>query len=100
MNNGPAYSYRKFAAGSAAVITTGVGATLKGVWISTKGTTPTVRFDDAVASVTATSGSVIPTTTLTAIGWQEMGGINTGTGLFFRAASCTGTIVYTPGGGG
>lgn len=98
MINVPAYSYRKFGSGSAVALCGAGGAVLKGVWISTKGTTPTLRFDDAVASAAATIGNVIPTTTITAVGWQEMGGINTANGLFFRSASCTGAVVYSPAG--
>lgn len=98
--NAQQYSYRKFGSGSAVALAAIGGATLRGVWISTKGTSPSIRFDDAAASVTATAGNLIPATVPAALGWQDFGGVGCGTGLFFRSASCTGMIAYTPAGGG
>lgn len=89
------YMARKFgpAASTVALSITG-GAVLRGIWISAKGTAPTFVVYDAAASVTGSN--VVPSFIPAAVGWNELGGIGLGTGLTFKCASCSGTVVYQP----
>lgn len=89
------YMARKFGpAASTISLAAHGGAVLRGIWVSAKGTTPTIVAYDASASVTGSN--IVPSYTPTAIGWQEHGGIGLGTGLCVKVASVTGTIIYQP----
>lgn len=92
------FQARKFGAGSVVVLATKGGAVLGGVWISTKGTTPTIVAYDAAASVTGSD--VLPATVITAVGKQDFPAFETGTGLTVKCLSCTGTIFWRPSNSG
>lgn len=71
------------------------GAVLKGIWVSAKGTSPTIVVYDAIASVTGTN--IIPSfVPPTAGNMHDFGGIGLGTGLTVKCASVTCTVVYQP----
>jgi hypothetical protein len=94
-----AYQATKFGAGSSKQLATKGGAVFAGVWISTKGTSPTITVYDAAASTTGSD--VVPSTIVTAVGNQALAGpINCGTGLFVKTASCTGVILWRPSSAG
>lgn len=89
------YQAKTFGVGSTVSLAKFGGATLGGIWISTKGTTPTITVYDASASVT---GKVlIAATTSLAKGFQNIPAIECGNGLAVKTASCTGTIFWRPG---
>ena len=91
----PTWMSRKFGpAASTISLAKSGGAVLGGIWITAKGTTPTVLAYDASASVTA--AVLVPSITPTAIGLIDFKGIGCGTGLCVKVASCTGTIIYQP----
>ncbi len=89
------------AAASTITLATKGGAVLGGVWISAKGTTPTISaYDQASTSLLAANRKVC-STVLTAIGPVDfLGGIEFGTGLQFKCASCTGSIFWRPSSAG
>ena len=70
------------------------GAVIRGIFISSKGTSPTIQVYDNSAS--STGDIVIPTFVPTGVGWVDFGGIGLGKGLAVKVASCTGTLVWQP----
>ena len=93
------FQTRKFGpAASTFTLATKGGAVLGGVWISAKGTSPTVVAYDAVASVTGTD--ILPSTAPAAVGLLDVKGIGCGTGLTIKTASCTGTVLWQPSNAG
>ncbi len=93
---------RKFGpAASTIVLATKGGAVLGGVWLSAKGTTPSFSAYDQASSTLVAANIKVGSTTMTAIGLADfMGGIEFGTGLAFKAASCTGSIFWRPSSAG
>lgn len=86
---------RKFGpAASTVVLAAKGGAIIKGVFISAKGTTPSVIVYDNVASVAASA--IIPSVAPAALGLLDFAGIGCGRGLTVKVASCTGSILFQP----
>lgn len=85
---------RTFLAGSTVALAKVGGAVLGKIWISTKGTSPTIVVYDNSASLA--TKVLVPSTVLTAIGSQDVGPVEGGTGLCVKALSCTGTIYWRP----
>ena len=81
------------AAGANTLATKG-GAVLKGFFISAKGTSPTIRVDDAAAS--NATNTIVAQFIPTGVGFLDLGGIGLGTGLFIKVASCTATAIWAP----
>ena len=73
------------------------GATLGGIWISAKGTAPTIAVYDQASATPNGAKKAIASTVLTAIGIQNTKEIEMGTGLVITVASCTGSILWRPG---
>lgn len=89
-----AYQVTKFGTGSTKTLATRTGATLAGIWISTKGANPTLTVYAASASVTGQD--VIPATIVGTLGWWAMPPAQMGGGLTVKTASMTGTIFWKP----
>ena len=70
------------------------GAIVRGIFISSKGTSPGITVYDNSAS--ATGKDVIPTLVPTGVGFIDFGGLGLGTGLAVKVASCTGTLIWQP----
>ena len=93
MNQG--YTFRKFgAAASTKALTITGGTVLRGIWVTAKGTSPSITVYDDVASVA--SSVVISGYVPAAVGWNEMGGIGLSKGLTVKTASVTCLVVYQP----
>lgn len=90
----PTFMARKFGVGSTVTLAVKGGAVLHGIWVSTKGVTGTFVAYDAATSVTG--ADIIPSTIMSAKGWQEMGDIGCGTGLTIKAGSVSGAVIYSP----
>lgn len=91
----PGWSYRKFGpAASTISLSNGGNAYLGGIWISAKGTAPSVVCYDSSASVTA--AVCVPSFVPTGVGLCDFQGIGLGTGLCVKVASCSGTIIWQP----
>lgn len=93
---------RKFGpAASTIQLATKGGATLGGIWISAKGTTPVLQAFDT-ASATPSLNVIVASHTPTAVGMAVnlLGGIGCGNGLAVKVASATGTILFRPSNAG
>lgn len=91
------YQTRKFGP-AASVITLAKfgGATLGGVWISSKGAAGKMTVYDSSAAVAAQI--MLATTSVGVIGkFLDGSPISGGTGLAVKVASCSGTIFWRPG---
>ena len=76
------------------------GAVLGGIWITAKGTNPSVSAFDT-ASATPSLRTIVASHIPAAVGIINLlGGIGCGTGLAVKTASCTGTILWRPSNAG
>lgn len=92
------YQGTKFGIASVVRLAAAGGATLGGVWISTKGTTNKIAVYDAASTSKASAGAlVVASTTSLAKGFANLLGLELGRGLVVWTASCTGTIFWRPG---
>ena len=90
---------RKFGpAASTIALATKAGAVLGGIWITAKGTSPTIVAYDATASVAASA--ILPSHIPAALGLIDLKGIGCGTGLTVLNASCSGVILFQPSNAG
>lgn len=86
---------RKFGpAGSTISLANKGGAVLRGIWVSSKGTSPSITVYNSSASVAA--ALVVPAIVASAAKWYEFGGLGMSTGLCVKVASCSGFINYQP----
>lgn len=91
----PTYSGRKFGpAASTISLANHGGGFLGGIWVSAKGTSPTIVVYDASASVAASL--LVPSFVPTGVGLVDFKGIGLGNGLCVKVASCSGTILWQP----
>lgn len=81
---------------STIVLSTKGGATLGGVWISSKTATGFISAFDT-ASATPTLNKFVASTLSLGKGRHELGPTETGTGLVFKTASVVGCIFWRPG---
>lgn len=89
-----AYMTRKIGPAASTVNLSKAGTVLRGLWVTAKGTSPTVTIYDDVASVA--SSLLVSAYVPAGLGWHEMGGIGLSRGLTVKCASCTVLTVYQP----
>jgi len=93
--NVPVWQGRKFGpAASTISLSDGGGAILGGIWVSAKGTSPTIVVYEASAS--AATALLVPSFIPAAVGDCNIGPIACKSGLCVKIASVSGVIKFMP----